>query len=272
MTGLAGALALRGQAALAQTAAAGAGGAGSFMRSELGLLLQGAGWLVAVAGGLAVLALGYILLQRGVRRSFAGGAGRFSAETITAIGWIGVPLVILATIMVPAAELLYHSDEEPYVTVSVTAHEWYWQYDYVSVPGVGFDSHVIPDSQLQPGQAPGGAVDHPLVLPVGKKIRFIVSSGDVLHGFFVPPLGVEIYAVPGALLTGWTIIKKPGSYFGHSSSICGNNHPPMPIEIKAVPLKAFLAWSRRRSDAAEAGTPPAPDGAGAPPNGASAPD
>lgn len=228
---------LTGRAAFAQSAA---GGASAFVRSEFVLFGHVLLLLVLAAAGLALFGLGYLALRWAVRRAAAG--GRFSPEKITAAGWILLPLVILAVITVPAIELIYHSDEPPYVTVSVTAHEWYWEYDYVSVPGLSFTSHVVPDNELKPGQVSGNAADHPLVLPAGKKVRFIVSSGDVLHGFFVPDLGVQIYAVPGALLNGWTIIRNPGVYFGHSSSICGNNHPPMPIEVRAVPLKDYQAW------------------------------
>lgn len=249
---------LGGRAGFAQSALAAPANASAFMHSEFDLMVRAVLWIVLGTASLTVLVLGYLLLHTAIRKGLAG--SRFSPESFTAIGWIILPLAILVAVMAPAIELLYQSDEPPYVTVSVTAHEWYWSYDYVSVPGLGFTSHVVPDSQLPPGQAPGSLADHPLVLPAGKKVRFIVSSADVLHGFFVPPLGVEIYAVPGALLNGWTIIKQPGVYFGHSSSICGNDHPPMPIEIKAVPLRDYLAWTRTMTKTAIAAAPGAGDG------------
>ncbi len=252
---------LHGHAAFAQGVPAGPGGASAFMQSEFDLLMRALLWVVLGAACLAALVLGYLLLHWLVRKELFG--RRFGPENFTAIAWIVLPLAILAVIMLPAIELLYRSDEPPYVTVSVTAHEWYWAYDYVSVPGLSFTSRVIPDSQLRPGQVPGSSADHPLVLPAGEKIRFIVTSADVLHGFFVPPLGVEIYAVPSALLNGWTIIRKPGEYFGHSSSICGNDHPPMPIEIKAVPLKDYLAWTKMTLSTTQIGEGTAPSMPGA---------
>jgi heme/copper-type cytochrome/quinol oxidase subunit 2 len=217
--------------AVAATDIAAPTSASSFMSAELGLLLHGVLWVVLGVLGLGLFILAYLLLRWGMRKGLAG--RRMRPETLTALSWIVLPLVLLVFLVVPAIELIYHNDEPPYVTVSVTAHEWYWDYDYVSEPGLGFASHVVEKT---------GGVDHPLMLPVGKKVRFLVSSGDVLHGFFVPQLGVQIYAVPGALLNGWTIIEKPGIYEGHSSSICGTNHPQMPIEIKAVPLKDYQAW------------------------------
>ena len=214
--------------------------ANQFMHQELALLLGFAGWLIVAVLGLAVLALCYLGLRRLLHNILAPRG--FSPEKITAIGWIVVPLAVLLVLAIPAARMLYRGDEPPYLTVSVTAHEWYWHYDYVSAPGLGFDSRAVPRERLPPGAVYGDIADHPLVVPAGEKIRFLVTSGDVMHGFFVAALGLQIYALPGALLTGWTVIARPGLYDGESSPICGDDHQPMPIQIKALPLPAYRAW------------------------------
>jgi cytochrome c oxidase subunit 2 len=130
------------------------------------------------------------------------------------------------------------------MTVTVTGHQWYWEYNYQSVPGLDYTSYMIPDDQIDAakGQIRRLSVDHPLVLPVGEKIKFDITSGDVLHGFYLPSLGVQKYAIPGTIQNSWTLITKAGTYFGQCNQICGLNHDAMPIEIKAVPMADYLAW------------------------------
>ena len=81
-----------------------------------------------------------------------------------------------------------------------------------------------------------------MVLPIGEKINFDITSGDVLHGFYLPSLGVQRYAIPGTIVTSWTVIPKAGTYYGQCNQICGADHDAMPIEIKAVPMADYLAW------------------------------
>jgi len=149
---------------------------------------------------------------------------------------------------VPSVQMIIYQadDSNPYMTVTVTGHQWYWEYSYSAVPGLDYTSYMIPDAQIDPakGEIRRLSVDHPMVLPVGEKIRFIITSADVLHGFYLPSLGVQKYAIPGTQLTSWTIITQPGTYFGQCNQICGLNHDAMPIEIKAVPLADYLAWTK----------------------------
>jgi cytochrome c oxidase subunit 2 len=110
------------------------------------------------------------------------------------------------------------------------------------VPGLDYTSYMIPDNQLQPGQIRRLSVDHPLVLPINEKIKFDITSADVLHGFYLPSLGVQKYAIPGSIQNSWTSIPKVGTYYGECNQICGINHDAMPIEIKAVSMADYLAW------------------------------
>jgi cytochrome c oxidase subunit 2 len=160
--------------------------------------------------------------------------------------WIVVPTLLLAIIIIPSINLIYYQadDSKPYVTVTVTGHQWYWEYNYSAVPGLDYTSYMIPDDKIKPGEIRRLSVDHPLVLPVGQKIKFVITSGDVLHSFYLPSLGVQKYAIPGTTLTSWTTITRAGTYFGQCNQICGLGHDQMPIEIKAVPLNDYLAWTK----------------------------
>jgi cytochrome c oxidase subunit 2 len=140
--------------------------------------------------------------------------------------------------------LIYYvaDDFNPYMTVTVTVHQWFWVYSYNSVPGLDYSSYMVPDKDIKPGEIRRLSVDHPMVVPVGKKIKFNITSNDVLHGFYLPSLGVQKYAIPGTIQTSWTIIPKAGTYYGQCNQICGLNHDAMPLEIKAVPMADYLAW------------------------------
>ena len=165
-------------------------------------------------------------------------------NTLIEVIWIVVPTLLLAVIIIPSINLIYYEadDSNPYMTVTVTGHQWYWEYNYLSVPGLDYTSYMIPDDKLAPGDIRRLSVDHPLVIPVGEKIKFNITSGDVLHGFYLPSLGVQRYAIPGTIVTSWTLIPKVGTYYGQCNQICGLNHDAMPIEIKAVPMADYLAW------------------------------
>jgi cytochrome c oxidase subunit 2 len=216
--------------------------AGSPMQAHIDWLMQYVLWIMAGVVGLVGCLMAYAMFR--FRASRNPVPGRITHNTVIEVIWIVVPTLLLAVIIIPSINLIYYEadDGAPYMTVTVTGHQWYWEYSYNSVPGLDYTSYMIPDDQLKPGELRRLSVDHPMVVPVGKKIRFNITSGDVLHGFYVPSLGVQRYAVPGTILTSWTEISKPGTYYGECNQICGADHDAMPIEIKAVPLADYLAW------------------------------
>ena len=85
-------------------------------------------------------------------------------------------------------------------------------------------------------------VDNPLVLPIGKNVRILTTSADVIHSFFIPSLGVQRYSIPGRTIETWVRVDKPGTYYGECNQICGTNHSRMPIVIRALPEAEFNAW------------------------------
>lgn len=132
------------------------------------------------------------------------------------------------------------------LVVKVTGSQWLWQYEYPS-EGVKFNSRLTtPRAQIDNKEAKGEyyllEVDNPLVLPVGKKIRFITTSNDVIHSWWVPAFGVKRDAVPGFLREFWATIEKTGIYRGQCSELCGKEHGFMPVVVKVVSQEDFKAW------------------------------
>lgn len=154
------------------------------------------------------------------------------------------------------------------LVVKVTGSQWLWQYEFPA-EGVKYTSRLTtPREQIDNQQAKGKdyllEVDNPLVLPVGKKIRFITTSNDVIHSWWVPAFGVKRDAVPGFLREFWATIDTPGTYRGQCSELCGKEHAYMPIVVKVVPAEEFKAWLASKKVAAAPSAEPKVDAAPAP--------
>ena len=181
-----------------------------------------------------------------------------SHNTVLEIAWTVVPVLILVIIAIPSFRLIYYQDRtpDPDMTVKVTGHQWYWEYTYPDQGGFAFDSRYIMDDDLKPGQRRLLDVDNQMIIPVGKKIRILTGSTDVIHSFFIPSLGLQRYAIPGRTIETWVEASVPGTFYGQCNQICGENHSRMPISIKAVPQAEFDAWATQQKKAADAGTHP----------------
>jgi len=182
-------------------------------------------------------------------------------NTVIEITWTVVPVLILVIIAIPSFRLVYYEDRtyDPDMTIKVTGHQWYWEYSYPDQKNLDFMSNIVPDDKLKPGQMRLLTADNPLVLPVDKNIRILTTSGDVIHSFFVPSLGVQRYAIPGRTIETWVRIDKPGRYYGECNQICGTNHSRMPIDVVALPEAQFQAWVvRAQKEFAADATPVAP--------------
>jgi len=168
---------------------------------------------------------------------------RTSHNSMIEILWTVIPILILVTIAIPSFKLMYYMDEVPKadMTIKVTAHQWYWSYEYPDQK-VGFDSNVIQDKDLKPGQKRLLDVDNPLVVPADTTIRVQITGTDVIHSWFVPSFGIQEYAIIGRLNEAWMKVLKPGTYYGECNQICGVNHAFMPIEVKVLPKDDFQKW------------------------------
>ncbi len=169
---------------------------------------------------------------------------RTSHNSVLEIAWTVLPVLILVIIAIPSFRLVYYQDRthDPDMTIKVTGHQWYWEYTYPDHGNLDFSSYIVPDDQLKPGQLRLLTVDNELVVPVGKNIRVLTTSSDVIHSFFVPALGVQRYAIPGRTIETWFKADKTGTFYGECNQICGQNHSRMPIVVHAVTDQEFTAW------------------------------
>jgi cytochrome c oxidase subunit 2 len=185
---------------------------------------------------------------------------RTAHHTVLEIAWTVIPVLILVVIAIPSFRLVYYEDRtrDADLTVKVTGHQWYWEYSYPDKNNIDFSSYLIPDDQLKPGQRRMLEVDNQLVVPVGKNIRVLQTSTDVIHSWFIPSLGVQRYAIPGRTIETWFRVDKPGVFYGECNQICGTNHSRMPIVVHAVTPQEFEAWLVEAKTKFSDATPVAP--------------
>jgi cytochrome c oxidase subunit II len=177
---------------------------------------------------------------------------RTTHNTILEVAWTLIPALILVGMAVPSFKLLYYLDRAPEakMTIKVVGHQWYWTYQYPDHGNFEFDSTVVSDKDLKPGQIRLLEVDRPLVVPAGIPIRVLVTGTDVMHSWFVPAIGVQIYAIAGRTNETWMQVTKEGTYRGQCNQICGINHGFMPVVVQAVSMpefNRFVTAQRRRA-------------------------
>lgn len=202
------------------------------------------------------------------RRSKNPKPADFHESTTVEIIWTTIPFVILIAIAIPAAGTLIKMEDarNADMTIKVTGYQWKWEYEYLG-EDVRFFSTLSADSnaarQLKSGtdvtKVPNYLVDvdKPLVIPVGKKVRFLITSNDVIHAWWVPELAVKKDAIPGYVNETWTRIDQEGVYRGVCAELCGRDHGFMPIVVKAVSeaeYAAFIASQKGGEPATEATT------------------
>jgi cytochrome c oxidase subunit 2 len=165
-------------------------------------------------------------------------------NTLIEILWTVIPIMILIGIAIPSFRLLYFADRttDADMTLKILGNQWYWSYEYPDNGNFTFDANLVQDADLKPGQHRLMTTDNPVVLPVGKKIRLLMTSRDVLHSWAVSSLGVKLDNVPGRTNETWVEIDTPGTYYGFCSELCGAGHAYMPIMVKAVTPAEFDNW------------------------------
>jgi cytochrome c oxidase subunit 2 len=199
-------------------------------------------WLMVIIVVFVAGLLGYVVWKFNAKRHPV--ASRTSHNTLLEVCWTVLPVLILVVIAIPSFRLVYFEDRarDPDMTIKVTGHQWYWEYAYPDSNNIHFESYMVQDDDLKPGQMRHLAVDNQLVVPVGHTIRILTTGADVIHSFFIPSLGVQRYAIPGRTIETWMKIDQPGDYYGECNQICGTNHSVMPISVHAVTDAEYKAW------------------------------
>jgi len=176
---------------------------------------------------------------------------RTTHNTPLEIAWTVVPVLILVAIAIPSFRLLFaqYDFPKPDLTITATGNQWYWSYEYPD-QGISFDSIMVPEADLKPGQPRLLTVDREVVVPVNKNVIVGIKSNDVIHDWAVPAFGVKLDAVPGRLQTTWFRAEREGIYYGQCSELCGRNHAFMPIEVRVVSQAEFDDWLAKTKAAA----------------------
>jgi len=186
------------------------------------------------------------------RKSRGHKAATFHESTTLEIVWTIIPFVILVVMAVPSTATLLKMDDTSAsdMTVKITGFQWKWKYDYPEQDLSYFSTLATPRDQIENTADKGEhyllEVDHELVLPVGKKVRLLLTANDVLHAWWVPQLGVKKDAIPGFINEMWTKIDEPGVYRGQCAELCGKDHGFMPIVVRAVPEEEFNGWVKEQ--------------------------
>jgi len=219
-------------------------------------------WIITAITVFVAGLLAYVIWR--YRASVHPQATRVSHHTWLEVAWTILPALLLVVIAIPSFRLVYYEDRavNPDMTIKVTGHQWYWNYEYPDQGNIQFDSYMVADDDLKPGQFRHLSVDNPVVVPVGKSVRILQTSGDVIHSFFIPALGVQRYAIPGRVIETWVRVDKPGTYYGECNQICGTNHSVMPIEVHALSQPDFDAWVQDAKKKFAANATPSPQGGG----------
>lgn len=210
-------------------------------------------WICVFIGIVVFGAMFYSIYHH--RKSKGHQAAQFHENTTVEIVWTIIPTLILVGMAIPATKtMLELADvQKSDMTIQVTGKQWYWDYKYLN-NDIHFESHLDEASEkvhrikgADPRSVPNYLlnVDKPLVIPTKTKIRFVLTSADVIHSWWVPDLGWKKDANPGFINEAWTYVEKPGTYRGQCTELCGRDHGFMPIVVIAMEQADYDAWTKK---------------------------
>lgn len=218
-------------------------------------------WICIVIGAGVFGAIFYSMFAH--RKSKGAVAANFHDSMTVEVLWTVIPFLILIGMAVPAAKTLIKMEtpaEDAEVTVKITGYQWKWNYDYMH-EGFNFFSNLAQssrdviydkDNKNREGINYLLDVDERMVLPAGKKIRFLMTSNDVIHSWWIPAFAVKKDAIPGYINEAWTIVPEPGVYRGQCAELCGKDHGFMPIVVEVKSAEDYAAWVSEKKGAAMA--------------------
>jgi cytochrome c oxidase subunit II len=208
-------------------------------------------WIIV---GIALVVYGVMFYSILVHRKAAGyKAATFHHSTLVEIIWTAIPFIILIAMAYPATKtvLAMRDTAAADITVKVTGYQWKWEYDYLPAEGQkdGFKFMSVlstPREQLDGTEAKGVnyllEVDNPMVVPVGKKIRVLLTANDVIHAWWMPDFGVKQDAIPGFIRDTWFTSEKVGTFRGQCAELCGKDHGYMPIVVEVKEQADYDKW------------------------------
>ncbi len=209
-------------------------------------------WMMVICGVIFLAVFGvmfYSILKH--RKSLGYKAANFHESTTVEIAWTVVPFIIVILMALPATKTVVAMKDTSNadITIKATGMQWKWGYDYLKGEGEGvafLSALATPREQVR-GEAAKGEnylleVDHPLVVPVNKKIRIVTTANDVIHAWGVPAFGVKQDAIPGFVRDTWFKAEKIGTYRGNCYELCGKEHAFMPIVVKVVSEQDYATW------------------------------
>ena len=203
-------------------------------------------WVCVVVGIVVFGAMFYTMFAH--RQSRHPNPASFHENTVIEIIWTVIPVLILIGMAIPATSALIDIEDnsDADLTVLVTASQWKWHYQYVGTE-IGYYSNLSTPQEQIDNLEPKGKnylleVDKPLVLPTNKKVRFLLTSDDVIHSWWVPDFAVKQDAIPGFINEAWTRIPEPGLFRGQCAELCGKDHAFMPVVVEVRPEEEFDSW------------------------------
>jgi cytochrome c oxidase subunit 2 len=185
---------------------------------------------------------------------------KWSHNTIVEVVWTAAPVLILMFVAIFSFKLLfaYHDMPPPYMTVKATGYQWYWGYTYPDQKIDEITSTLMPEAEAKAKGLPFRlAAENPMIVPVGKVVRVLVTGADVIHAFAMPAFGNKIDAIPGRINQTWFKAEKIGTFYGQCSELCGIDHAFMPIQINVVSQADFDKWAASKAPAAAPAAPAA---------------
>lgn len=215
--------------------------------------------IMLVCIGIFVVVFGAMFYSLYMHRKSRGHkAANFHENTTVEVVWTIVPFVILMGMAYPAAKVVIDMKDtsNPDMTIKVTGYQWKWGYDYLQ-DGVSFYSMLsTPRDQIDNKATKGEhyllEVDNPVVVPVNKRVRLLITANDVLHAWWVPALGAKQDAIPGFIRDIWFKADKIGTYRGQCVELCGKDHAFMPIVVQVVSDADYQTWVASKKGAAQA--------------------
>ncbi len=208
-------------------------------------------WTCVGIGVVVFGVMGYSIVMH--RKSRGAVAADFHEHGGLEIAWSVIPLLILIVLATPATIVLMRMEDSgnAAINIKVTGYQWKWKYEYLDQGITFFSNLATPQDQMQ-NKAPKGTyylqeVDNPMVIPINKKVRFLVTANDVIHSWWVPALGIKQDAIPGFIHEAWASVQVPGTYRGQCAELCGAGHGFMPIVVIAKTQKDFDSWVKQKT-------------------------